>query len=204
MHELYGSSTIGRATEGALVSTRNESGSVRSWDEARFTAFYEATAPALGRYLLRVTGDPSMADDVLQEAYMRLLRTSLPEMDEAALRSYLFRTATHLVYDHWRRVRRERKVLGRLRDEAGPARPLPPEAADVMTVFHRLSIRERTLLWLAHVEEYDHREIARIVGVGERSVRVLLFRARRKMARLLKARGLSSMANGEQRTANGK
>jgi len=185
MDGLRGFHAARMATEGALVNAQSDSGPTRPWDEARFTAFYEATAPALGRYLLRVTGDPAMADDILQEAYMRLLRTSLPEMDEAALRSYLFQTATHLVYDHWRRTRRERRALARLRDEAAPARPSSPEAADVMAAFHRLSVRERALLWLAHVEEYDHRAIARIVGVGERSVRVLLFRARRKMARLL-------------------
>ncbi|MCS7313173.1 MAG: RNA polymerase sigma factor [Acidobacteria bacterium] len=175
------------------MNDRLDSSPARPWDEAWFTDFYEATAPALGRYLLRVMGDPATVDDLIQEAYLRLLRASLPEMDEAALRSYLFQTATHLVYDHWRRTRRERRTLERLRDEAVPARPWSPEATDVMTVFHRLSVRERTLLWLAHVEGYDHREIARIVGVRERSVRVLLFRARRKMARLLR----------ERRTANG-
>ncbi|GBC85698.1 ECF RNA polymerase sigma factor SigM [bacterium HR11] len=185
----YGRYGVGGAIEGALVNTQSESRPARPWDESRFTAFYEATAPALRRYLLRVTGDPLMADDVLQEAYLRLLRTVLPEMDAAALRSYLFQTATRLVYDHWRRTRRERRALASLRPEAAPSRAGPPEAADVMTVFRRLSVRERALLWLAYVEEYDHREIARIVGVGERSVRVLLFRARRKMARLLGKRG---------------
>lgn len=184
--------SVGGTIEGAFVQTGSEPRSARPWDEAGFTAFYEATAPDLWRYLLRVTGDRSMAEDVLQEAYMRLLRTAPSEMDETARRSYLFRTATRLVYDHWRRTRRERQALRRLRQETAPWRAGPPEAADVMAVFHRLSVRERTLLWLAHVEGYDHQEIAHIVGVRERSVRVLLFRARRKMARLLKARGLSS------------
>jgi DNA-directed RNA polymerase specialized sigma24 family protein len=45
--------------------------------------------------------------------------------------------------------------------------------------------RERQLLWLAHAEGYSHREIAEVTGLGSASIRLLLFRARRKIARLL-------------------
>jgi RNA polymerase sigma-70 factor (ECF subfamily) len=45
--------------------------------------------------------------------------------------------------------------------------------------------RDRQLLWLAHAENYSHREIAEITGLGVTSIRLLLFRARREMARLL-------------------
>ena len=41
------------------------------------------------------------------------------------------------------------------------------------------------ILWLAHAEGYSHREIAEITGLGAASVRLLLFRARRKIAKLL-------------------
>jgi len=46
------------------------------------------------------------------------------------------------------------------------------------------------LLWLAHAEEYSHREIAEIMGLGATSIRLLLFRARRKAARLLRQHAL--------------
>jgi RNA polymerase sigma-70 factor (ECF subfamily) len=46
--------------------------------------------------------------------------------------------------------------------------------------------RDRQLLWLAHAEGYSHREIAEITGLASASVRLLLFRARRKIARLLR------------------
>ena len=49
----------------------------------------------------------------------------------------------------------------------------------------RLPPRDRALLWLAHVEGYDHREIAKVLGLQERSVRVILFRARKKLEREL-------------------
>jgi RNA polymerase sigma-70 factor (ECF subfamily) len=43
-------------------------------------------------------------------------------------------------------------------------------------------------MWLAYVEGADHREIAAALGLRERSVRVLLHRARRKLATLLRQR----------------
>jgi len=49
--------------------------------------------------------------------------------------------------------------------------------------------RDRQLLWLAYAEGYSHHEIAQITGLASASIRLLLFRARRKMARLLRSGG---------------
>jgi RNA polymerase sigma-70 factor (ECF subfamily) len=48
---------------------------------------------------------------------------------------------------------------------------------------------ERSLLWLAYVEGSEHREIAAALGLKQKSIRVLLFRARQKFAQILKRRG---------------
>jgi len=49
--------------------------------------------------------------------------------------------------------------------------------------------RDRQLLWLAYAEGYSHHEIAEVTGLASASIRLLLFRARRKMARLLRQGG---------------
>jgi len=49
----------------------------------------------------------------------------------------------------------------------------------------RLKRRERELLWLAYAEGSSHREIAGALGLSSGSIRQLLMRARRKLARLL-------------------
>jgi RNA polymerase sigma-70 factor (ECF subfamily) len=54
--------------------------------------------------------------------------------------------------------------------------------------------RDRQLLWLAHAEGYSHREIAQITGLAGASIRLILFRARRKIARLLLAQANPSAA----------
>ena len=61
---------------------------------------------------------------------------------------------------------------------------------DVGKAFDRLPPNQRMLVWLAYVEGYEHREIARQMGLGEKSVRVLLFRARHRLAGLLRQVGV--------------
>ena len=61
---------------------------------------------------------------------------------------------------------------------------------DVGNVLDGLTSRQRALLWLAYVEGMQHREIAEVLGLSRLSIRPLLFRARRRMARELRARGI--------------
>jgi len=49
----------------------------------------------------------------------------------------------------------------------------------------RLKPRERAMLWLAYAEGASHREIAAILGLRPASLKLLLFRARRRLAVLL-------------------
>ena len=71
--------------------------------EEAFRAFYERTARPLWAYLARTTGEPHTADDLLQEAYYRLLRASVAFEDDVHRKNYLFRIATNLLRDRHRR-----------------------------------------------------------------------------------------------------
>jgi len=66
----------------------------------------------------------------------------------------------------------------------------PRGDSDALRLFRRLKPQEQLLLWLAYVEGFEHREIAAALGVGEKSVRVLLFRARKKLGHALESAGL--------------
>ena len=149
-----------------------------------FGVFYSRTNRALWAYLLRISGRRDVADDLVQESYCRFLSARLPEMDAAESRSYLFRIATNLLHDRWRR--------GELSEKVSPVEQSceedPETRTDVRRAFEQLKPRERQLLWLAHVEGFDHKEIARLTGLRAASVRVLLFRARRELASALRKR----------------
>lgn len=155
-----------------------------------FRALYERTAIPLRAYLRRLSGSIDLADDLMQDTYVRFLGAEVPAgMTEEQTTAYLYRTATRLVYDEWRRrgtIRRhELSTVAGLDASAGPV-PVGP-AHDVEAVLSRLRPRERALLWLAYGEGRSHREVARILDLRPASVRVLLFRAKRKAARILAA-----------------
>jgi RNA polymerase sigma-70 factor (ECF subfamily) len=149
-----------------------------------FRVFYSRTNRPLWAYLLRISGRRDVADDLLQESYCRFLAAKLPEMDAAESRSYLFRIATNLLHDRWRR----REVPDTVNTTGQSCIDDPETRTDVRRAFEQLKPRERQLLWLAHVEGFDHREIARLMGLKLGSVRVLLFRARRELAGALRER----------------
>ena len=78
-------------------------------DEAAFQIFYRDTAPMLWSYIRRASGDAALADDILQETFLRILRASLPAMENVQMKAYLYRTASSLLVDHWRCLKRERR-----------------------------------------------------------------------------------------------
>ena len=176
-----------------LVSERRtRTGSPRPMDEARFEVFYRRTAGSLWSYLFRLTGNEATADDLLQKAFFRFLRANPTLATEEHQRRWIFRTATNLAFDHFRETKRERtRDDASQRNEAGP--PTEPREVlrhDMMKIFGELKPRERALLWLAHVEEADHEDISQALGVKPKSVKVLLFRARKRLAELLTKKGL--------------
>jgi RNA polymerase sigma-70 factor (ECF subfamily) len=149
-----------------------------------FRVFYTRTNGPLWAYLLRVSGRRDVADDLLQESYCRFLAAKLPEMNVAESRSYLFTIATNLLRDRWRHG----EIANTAHATEQSSEDDPEMRTDVRLAFERLKPRERQLLWLAHVEGFDHREVARLTGLNVASIRVLLFRARRELAGALHKR----------------
>jgi RNA polymerase sigma-70 factor, ECF subfamily len=154
-------------------------------NEREFHALYGRVAAPLRAYVARTLG-ASHADDVVQEAFLRLLRKPVPTRDDNELRAYAFRIATNLMVDHWRTHKRE--VSTHIPDHGSPGADQGLRM-DVRRLFARLKPRERQLMWLAHVEGADHNEIAAMLGLRSGSIRVLLSRARQRLARLLRENG---------------
>jgi RNA polymerase sigma-70 factor, ECF subfamily len=168
------------------VLTDTVQASEPAMNSERFAAFYKRSARPLWAYLARVSGDPSLADDLMQESYVRFLCASSPSDGEVESRRYLFRIASNLLHDHWRRpgttsIDDLPENLFVAADTSGQM----DSWALLAPAMARMRPRERQLLWLAHAENYSHSEIAQITGLATPSIRLLLFRARRKIARIL-------------------
>lgn len=169
--------------------------------EEAFRVFYEQTARPIWLYLARTTGDDRLADDLLQETFYRFLRTRTAFESDDHRRHYLFRIATNLVRDQWRRSRSEAVELG----EAADMQAASEDAAvgdralgriDVTRALDQLKPRERSLLWLAYAQGFSHEEIASQLGLRTGSLKSLLFRARRRLIAVLGDRYRSGGGRG--------
>jgi RNA polymerase sigma-70 factor (ECF subfamily) len=158
-------------------------------DEDTFRAFYDRTARGVWAYLARVTGDRQLADDLLQETFYRFIRANAVHDSEAHRRNSLYQIATNLARDA------RRRSLARPAAEAGddiesaPARDgsaAAERSADLTRAMSHLEPRDRAMLWLAYAEGASHGEIASVLGLNPASLKTMLFRARRRLADLLR------------------
>ena len=158
-----------------------------------FHDVFEELKPKLLRYCAYRCGDPDAAEDIVQEAMVRLWRRDAdgPPADPAA---WLFTTARHLILDRAKVAGNRRRLLA-----ANPVREDEPEAADralereqerrrVREVLGRMPERSREILMLRY-SGFSYREIAARVGVAAGSVGTLLARAERRFLELLRASG---------------
>ena len=157
--------------------------------EEAFHAFYERRRGPCGPTGAH-TGYGRLADDLLQEAYYRFLRTRADFESDDHRRNYLFRIATNLVRDHRRRRGHEGRRLSdksQVPDVSGD--PHEGDRAvrriDLARAMDQMKPRERSLLWLAYAQGCSHEEIADVLGLKKASLKALLFRARKRLLALL-------------------
>jgi RNA polymerase sigma factor (sigma-70 family) len=154
-----------------------------------FRALFERYHAPLYRYVHRLTGDADLAEDVAQEAFVRLLRNDVPA---AEARPWLFTVATNLVRDSARSTARRSRLLAGA-TAGGSDSPHPDDAvlrreqqAAVRAALERLPERDRRML-LMRAEGFAYREIAAVIDVAESSVGTLVARALRRLEAALAA-----------------
>jgi RNA polymerase sigma factor (sigma-70 family) len=89
------------------------------------TTLYRLHAPRAGRLAYLLTGDADLAEDLAQEAFVRLIGRLSRIRDEAAIAAYVRQSVINLARKHWRKRRSERSYLRR----EGPALAAPTSAA---------------------------------------------------------------------------
>ena len=156
----------------------------RQINTREFEQFYEKTAGAIRAYILRHCGNVSAVDDLFQITYTKFLNSRMaatPLADGAS--AYLYRIVSNTITDHGRWLVRNRHHEIPLTDSM-TAKQSEPTTSQVTlrNGLRNLSNREQRLLWLAYAEGFTHKEVANIMNLSENSVRVLLFRARHRLA----------------------
>jgi RNA polymerase sigma factor (sigma-70 family) len=167
---------------------------IRSYPELVREA-HDAHYASIFRYLDRLSGDPDLAADIAQEAFVRLFRRgSLPERPDR----WLVTVALNLFRNERSTAHRRERLREEHAVELAPvAFSSPAERFDAQQVrarvrhaLDRLSERERELL-LLRAEGYSYRDMATILKLNEASVGTLLARAKRAFGSVYEERPLA-------------
>lgn len=154
--------------------------------------FYANHSRSFWFYIYKVCGDENLADDIFQDSFVRFLKAAPDIKNERHLKVYLYRTAFRLIIDKKRRIRVEKKSFDeKVHTYERDMHDTGQESGALLSMemektFKRLKPKQRMLLWMAYVEGYSYEEIAHMTGTKKNSLKVQLFRAREKMAVLLK------------------
>ena len=192
-----GSAGQERREDAALVAAaaNGDAGAFRSLVDRHLSGVL-----AVARRMLR---DDAEAEDVAQEALLRLWRSADDlEVGAQGLRPWLRRVVSNLCVDRMRSGRRL-MVVEEVPDRAEPATQLTQlEARDVShrvdAALKELPDRQRMALTLFHYEGLSQVEVGRIMGISDEAVESLLARARRNLKGALREEWRELLAEDEQ------
>jgi RNA polymerase sigma-70 factor, ECF subfamily len=177
----------GRTADLALVER------CRKGDLGAFEEVYRAHAGRLYSVACRMAGNPSDAEDLLQEIFLAAHRKLDSYRGEAALGTWLYRLAMNLCLDHLRsRAARTNQVTGALDDEIGlqdtASRALAERTVTKMDIERAMqSLPEgcRAAFVLHDIEGLEHREVADVLGIAEGTSKSQVHKARLRLRALL-------------------
>jgi RNA polymerase sigma-70 factor (ECF subfamily) len=162
---------------------------LRGGDGSALEALFERWAGRLLRYLERMVRDSATAEELVQEAFLRVYRARERYVPDSRFSTWLYRIGTNLALNELRRPGRrsphtspddEAVPLVLVSQEAGvddlvDARRLAQQTARELS---RLPERQRMALWLSAVEGLSYAEIAEALETTDKSVKSLVHRAR--------------------------
>jgi RNA polymerase sigma-70 factor, ECF subfamily len=164
-----------------------------------FWAIYDQYYPKVRKFILALVKDEWVADDLIQETFMRVQQNIEGLKDPSKLSSWIFRIAYNLCQDHFRELKLSRKQESIDQEETdGLKEALIQKGLDIQKELEQRQMGEcvqnqinllpdtlRTVLVLFDIMEFSHQEIADILGLTIKNVKVRLHRARKKLKAIL-------------------
>jgi RNA polymerase sigma-70 factor (ECF subfamily) len=177
----------GRDEELALVER------CRNGDLAAFETIYRAHSGRLYSVACRMIGNPTEAEDLLQEVFLAAHRKLDTFRGESALGTWLYRLATNLCLDHLRsRAAKSSQLTDSLDDDArwpdAGSRALAERTVakmDLERALAQLPDGCRAAFLLHDVEGLEHREVAGILGIAEGTSKSQVHKARLRLRAIL-------------------
>jgi RNA polymerase sigma-70 factor (ECF subfamily) len=153
---------------------------IRSGDAEAGRSFVREHYPAIYRYLLYLTGQPELAEDLTQETFLQGWQHLGTFQGRASLRTWLHRIARREFLQVLRRQKTEASVEAMV-EVAAPDATAWIDTVELRDAIDRLPLEQREVVLLYYLEGYSSTEIARIVGAPVGTVCYRLGRARERL-----------------------
>ena len=154
-------------------------------DSEAFADLVQSWQVRLWRHAHRLTGDQDAAADVVQEAWMAVMK-GLPRLEDAdAFPKWVFQIVTHKCRD-WIRKQQRRRAMTKRMEEGAERRPDPAHSpgrrSDALLIaLEALTLEQRALITLYYQEGFTTGELADILGIPQGTVKSRLHHARNKI-----------------------
>lgn len=147
-------------------------------DREALGALWDQLTPKLFGYLVNVTRDHELAEDLLQTTWLNAIN-ALPRFQprDVGISAWLFAIARNECRQHWRKAKHENELFDKDNNEPGNSSPDPHNELLVEQALSRLSADDRELLRLRYIADLPVSDIARILNINSVAVRVRLHRA---------------------------
>ena len=179
-------------------------------DESAFDRLFERWAGRLLHFLERIVREPAVAEELVQETFLRVHRARERYRPEARFSTWLYTIASNAARNELRRPFRKAPHTSTDEEREGPplelaatGRPIEDvvharrEGAAVEVALETLPERQRAALWLCAVEGLSYAQIAESLETSEKSVKALVHRARTALAKQMAQRTAAQDACAE-------
>lgn len=148
---------------------------------------YEKYSREIHRYLLGLCGNNADAEELTQETFLKALLSL--NSSHANVRAWLYTVARNLFYDKTRRADAERRALEELPsgEQPGPETELEKKLVNrqLAKAMMKLEARKREVISLQYFSGLTVKEIAAVMKLSQENVRVLAFRAKKELKRIM-------------------
>jgi RNA polymerase sigma-70 factor (ECF subfamily) len=173
------------------VPLRPVSQSCETRDREWFSTFYESTCDSVYRFALMLMREPSAAEDIAAEVYLRAWRARDRFEQRGTPIAWILSITRNCALDDLRK-RRQQVNLDAIADYEDPAERLAPELSDTdINAIHgaigRLTREQQQVIFLRFYEELPHESVAARLGRSPNAVRAIQFRALSRLRKLLEA-----------------
>jgi RNA polymerase sigma-70 factor (ECF subfamily) len=165
----------------------------------KFWEIYDQHYSRVRKFILALVKDEWVADDIIQETFLKVQQNIDSLRDPSRLSSWIFRIAHNLCQDHFRRSKKSRREerIGQeetedlnealIQKELGIQKELERRQMGecVQNQINLLPESLRTVLVLFGIMEFSHQESADILGITVKNVKVRLHRARKRLKAIL-------------------